>query len=462
MKIKSFTTKNWMGAPDGTIEPGTLTIFSGRNGSGKTSKIEALRYCVGSGHDPSVIRVGQDSAEVEIKTDDGNTLKVVVNQKRTTRAITDAKGKKAGAEFIHTLVSELSVDPIRFLDMAPKEQLSALLAAIPLRVTVQDLAFMPVDHLRGKNLDQHALTVLADIRKDLYEERTGVNRVAKEKRITASQMTATLPPEAPAGKNWKGEFDRLFTENKRLNEELKSRSDAIRDDANSAVESQRGLCQAKKDAINEGFNTEISRYRADLEAAIAKLRKGFEIEISLCESQRDTVISASENNRNEALASLESELRPRINQVLTDGREAKTMFEQTAKAETTRTFVATLKGDADVLDSKGNALTAAIDKVDALKVKLASELPIPGLEITPDGLTLDGIPFARVNKAKQIQVALSVAKLQAGEFGLVVLDDCEHLDTKSLASFEEAAQLSGLQFVAARVTDSELEVANVG
>ena len=461
MKIKKFATKNWMGAPDCSIETGTLTIVSGRNGSGKTSLIEALRYCVGSGHDPSVIRVGQKSAEVEIKTDDGNTLKVTVNDKRTTRVITDAKGKKAGAEFIHTLVSELSIDPVRFLDMPPKEQLSALLAAIPLRVTARDLEFVPVAHLKTRNLDQHALTVLADIRADLYEERTTENRVAKEKRATASQMTQTLPPDAPAGKNWDDEFKRLFSENKRLNEDLTRRSAEIRADADAAIESKRAVFQAQKDGVLEELAAEIERRRKEFEEGVKKITADSQIEIVRCEALRDKAVAEADHHKDEALAAVELELRPQINQVLADGREAKTMLEQSAKAETTRQFIATQEAEATVMEAKSEALTVAINKIESLKTKLASELPIPGLEIGADGLTLDGVAFSKINLAKQITVALSIAKLQSGEFGIVCLDNVEHMDQKNFEAFKEAAEASGLQFVAARVTDSELEVASV-
>ena len=462
MKIKRFATKNWMGAPDCTIDPGTLTIVSGRNGSGKTSLIEALRYCIGSGHDPSAVKVGQEAATVEILTDDGTTIKTRVTAKGTTRTITDSQGRKItrSAEWINSVINSLTLDPIRFLDQTPKEQTASILAAIPLRITAKDLEFMPLSALKDPDLDRHALTVLADIRADLYEQRTGCNRIAKEKRATASQMTQTLPPDAPSGKNWDDEFKRLFSENKRLNEDLKSRSDAIRADAATAIESQYGIFQAQKDGVLEELAAELDRRRKEFEEGVKKITADSQIEIGRCEALRDKAITEAGHHRDEGLGAVESELRPQINQVLADGREAKGMLEQSAKAETTRQFIASQNAEAQTMEAKSEALTTAINKIEALKTRLASELPIPGLEITADGLTLDGVPFQRVNLAKQFMVSMSVGKLQAGEFGLMLADNIEHLDAKSRAAFKEGAQLCGLQVIAACVDDAELKVIN--
>jgi DNA repair ATPase RecN len=448
MKIKKFSTLNWMGAPDAEYKPGALTILSGKNGSGKTSIVAALQYAVGSGHDPSVIRVGAEVAKVEIQTDDDTTIKIRVTPKSTTRDITDAKGRKITrqAEFIKSIVSSLSLDPVALLSMPPREQMNAIIAAAPLRVTVQDLTFVPVKALEGISLDAHALEVLEQIRKHIYDDRTGINRVFKDKNATIEEMKRALPEDAPEG-NWDDVLKRSTQSFQAVQKEKQKRALCIIDDARKAEEAQAELFRAKRESIKEQAQTAIDKIRTDSEISIQKHQ-----------AERDHKLAAIANDKDGALKAAEAEYQPKIIALTTQAAHARAMAEQHAKAESTREFIALQEQQAKQAEQNAEKLTGVLGKLESLKKTLASSLPVPGLEITEAGLTLDGIPFQRVNKAKQIQVALTLAKLQAGELGLIVIDDMEHLDSKSFEAFRQAAEASGLQFVAARVTDDELTV----
>jgi hypothetical protein len=454
MKITKFATSKWMGAPDCEIKPSALTIVSGRNGSGKTSIIESLRYCIGSGHDPSVIRVGEEAATVEIRTDDDTVIKCRVTAKSTTRTITDSQGRKItrSAEYIASIVNALSLDPVAFLDMPPKQQVTTLLHAIPSRLTAQDLAFLPVKVMAGVNLDRHALEVLGDskhgITGALYQERAEINRLAKDKRATATEMRRNLP-EAPAEGNWDQELASVMGELKALQTGTKQRILGVEADARTAVESARDLAQAKKDEIREQAEREIQRVRDEAAARMDRI-----------ETERLAVAHKADESRQAALAAIDAEYQPRFRVLNEQIAKAKTMVEAHAKAEQTRTFIDSQESEARKLEADSDKLTKALEKIDGLKARLASELPVPGLEIGEDGLTLGGVPFARVNKARRIQVALSIAKLQSGELPLICIDDLEHLDAESMEAFRQAAEASGLQFVAARVTDADLAVLN--
>ncbi len=206
---------------------------------------------------------------------------------------------------------------------------------------------------------------------------------------------------------------------------------------------------------------EVAKRRKAFEDEVAKLEADCNIEIERCRVEMERRRTDAESHCNEAVKAVEVETRPQFQVLTAQMAEARTMIEQHARAARTREFISSQTEEASAADKKAQQLTAILDKLDVLKQSLASALPVPGLELTADGLTLDGVPFQRVNKAKQIQVAVSIAKLQAGELGLIVIDDLEHLDSESFAAFRDAAEASGLQFVAARVADSELEVTNV-
>lgn len=113
--------------------------------------------------------------------------------------------------------------------------------------------------------------------------------------------------------------------------------------------------------------------------------------------------------------------------------------------------LADLKEDAE----KQNQAIAAID---AYKLKLLANMPIPGLEIVDGELYRDGIHFDRLNTAQQVQVAVELAKLRAGPLGIVCVDCLELLDSATFEAFREQSIASGLQLFVSRVTDEEFSV----
>lgn len=477
MRIEKVSIKNYMGLEDIEIQPGALTIVSGRNGSGKTSIVQALQSVLGSGHDPSVIRLGADAAVVEIEISDGTTIKMRVTEKTTTRTITDKQGRKItrSAEYINSIVSSLSLDPIAFLSMAPKAQLTAVLQAVPLRVTAQDLSFVPVKALAGVNLDRHALEVLGDakhgITGSLYQERTEINRLAKDKRATAKRMRETLPKEASDGSDWDGVLSQATADFRALQAETRESVVSTERGAMLAVDRAKELCHTKATEIREELAQEIQRRRVILEAAISQMRLEFDDAVDRLRAQSDSGIADREKERNillaeieaskkAALAAIDADYQPKYKALTEKMAQAKAMVETRAGIEKTREFIASEEAEAGKLEIQSEALTKAISGIEALKQRIGSQLPVPGLEVTEGGLTLDGVPFQRVNKAKQIQVALSIAKLQALDLGLILIDDAEHMDAASFAAFKEAALASGLQFVASVVENHELEVKN--
>jgi hypothetical protein len=173
---------------------------------------------------------------------------------------------------------------------------------------------------------------------------------------------------------------------------------------------------------------------------------------------RDGVIREAEYHRDEALKCAEAEYRPKNQELSERIAQAKAMVEQGAKAETTRSLISKLEADAGIIEQRAEVLTNALARMATLKNELLSGIPIPGLEIRDGDIYLNGIAFDHVNDAERHRVALEVARLKAGELGLIVLDRSEIFDSKNWESFRQAALDSGLQVVCALVDDGDLRV----
>jgi hypothetical protein len=332
--------------------------------------------------------------------------------------------------------------------------------------------------LEGINLDAHALEVIGDkssgITKYLYEERTIANRIAKEKRASASEMRKSLPEESPNG-DW-GELSRKYaTELRDLQIVNTARISTVDSDTKSASDAVKELFQAKRDAIKEDLDETTERRRKDLEAAISKLRAEFDdgvsrmradsdIEVKRCEGIRDSELARIEASQKAVTAEIETEFRPKLDDLTAKIAQANEKATAHAQAETARKYIRGQEKEADEQEAASRKLTKAIDQLDALKLKKMSEAPIPGLIPTPKGLVYNDVPLRILNKAEQLTIALEIAMLRAGECPVIILDDLEHFSSDNYADLRKtclkfAAERGG-QFIGGKVTDTKLLVVN--
>ena len=145
------------------------------------------------------------------------------------------------------------------------------------------------------------------------------------------------------------------------------------------------------------------------------------------------------------------ELRDRIKRISTDAN--------------THKLIAQEELDAEDAAEMADARTAALVKLDNLKVKVAGRLPF-GLEIDDGVVCQKGIPFANLNTEAQISLAMDLAMRRASgqELALVCVDGIERLDTEHRKLFYEWADANKktVQIIATQVADRDLDVSAVG
>jgi DNA repair exonuclease SbcCD ATPase subunit len=448
MKIQEITIKNCFGLETLTIQPGALTVVSGRNGSGKTSVLNALKLVLSGGHEPQAIRQGAEEAEIQLTMADGVTITKTITSQKSTLTVKHPKlGRISKSQsWINQVVDSISLDPVAFLNSPPKARVDALLAAIPMRVTADQLRDLPVGELKGIDLDRHALEVLAELGKGIYDSRRDLNAQAREKRATARQMSETLPADPPEG-NWRDSLSEATEEFRDLQKTTQQRVAWIKEDCAKAIHVARELNSGRKETARIGMEDEISAIRAR-----------YAHDAALLDEERDLAIGEAEHHRDAALKCAEAEYRPKNQELSERIAKAKAMVEAVTKAETTRNLIAKLETDAETIEKRAEVLTNALARMATLKSELLSGVPIQGLEIRDGDIYLNGIAFDHVNDAERHRIALEVARLKAGELGLIVLDRSEIFDSKNWESFRQAAIDSGLQVICALVDDGDLQV----
>jgi hypothetical protein len=474
MLFKLVTVTNYMGIPNISFDPKSFCVISGKNGQGKSSIIEAIRAVGGRIHDPARIRTGAEFAEVVIELDNGYIFKMRTRPKGTSWKYLDEDAHEItkGAAYIDSIVNSLSLDPIKFLDLKPAEQLKTYQSAQPLRLTAQDLEFVPAYALTGVDLDKHALDVIGDkkggIYGKLYDQRTEYNRTGDVAKKYAMKLAESLPADAPEG-NWSELYQAKSAELSTLRAKESEKIAAIKSDAESArqahseVSAEYQRQQDKKFSdqekqIIEALNEQIEKLKAEAEKVIRIASNEHDALIKADLERRDAQLKQIAETRDAALEAAKAAYTPKNEALIAEISKARTMIDEHAKHEATRNLIEeqhTIELDAYDQSKK---ITAILERLEQKRIELVAKSPIPGLEVKDGELYYEGIPFRIVNESKRAILSAEICAMSNPQLSAVIIDNFERLDHKHQEGFKQWALQTGRQYIVAMVDDGELQI----
>lgn len=436
MKLVQAKITNILGIEEQTISPdGRIIEVKGHNGAGKTSVLEAVKDALGCSKYATLLRDGAEKGEVVLmlegleirRTHNGDKAQTVVKAQIPG---TDAFSKiSSPATFIKDRVNPNSVDPVRLLSAKPAELVNVVLQSMPLEVNperIEQITGRPAGDLSG-----HALNVIGDISKEYFEYRTGINRDGKTLVAHKEQLAGTIPASAISV------------------DEVRQKIEQAKQNIHSANEER----QAKVSVIENEYNQGVATYSqkvTDINEQIAALEKA-----------RDEIQGKQRELRGDADARIQMVdmgIKGRISEAEQEITSLTRELGQSAVVENTRKQVDDLEVQIQSKRDESAKLTRVIAQLEVYKQELCSNLPIKGLELREGNLFLNNVSFETLNTAARVTLIVELAKLTAGDFGIVVLDNTEMLDSKTYAEFLRQAQETDLTFVVARVADTNLTI----
>lgn len=410
------------------INPGdVLTPIVGRNGQGKTSVIDAVASALGGAAcAPTMpIRRGEQAAEVTVDLGD-----IKVRRRWTAKGTTLDVFSPDGAKYpspqavLDKLIGKLSFDPLEFSRLPAKQQARTLA------------------EFAGVDLDDYAAR-----RKAIYDERTDVNRQWK----TAQSQLAGMPVvEAPDDEisvsAVLAELEAAAESNRRADALARSASDAELA-ATLSLDEAKALSE-KPGQLLEQCNARIKQLMAEIEAT----QKDYEAKIDEAGKAADGAIARSrelnEVARRAAEASAASirvdtqPIRDKAAQV--EGLNAK-VREKKLRAAKTAEFAS--------LAERVQALTAKLDLAEQRLAETitAAQLPVEGLALNADGVTLNGIPFGDCSGAEKLRASVAVAIALNPKLKLMLIRDGSLLDSDGMTLLANMAESAGAQVLIERV-----------
>lgn len=365
---------------------GALVAISGRNAQGKTCILNGLEATL-IGHNkrdvPRPVRDGQKAAEIVNVLDNGMTLVRKYKADGSSSLTAKAKdGSKVPQATLSGMLSAFGMSTGIFDLMDDKKQLAAVL----------NIVVLPFDP-----------ATLAAEQKDVFEQRTFINRKAKE--LEAQVARYGELPAAPATEVSVAE---LLAEHQAAQASTRLWEQAERDVRETAVKVE--MIEAELKAARE-HHSKVSDYFGKLEAPTVNL----------------------------------DELQQRINTA-----------EETNRAVRTAKEKANLAFQLEATQEQSDELTKKLEALDKQKAAglAAANFPVEGMSFDEDGVLLNGIPFRKGSTRERTIAAAKLIIASDPELRVMIVPNGNDLDSDGLAELEALGDAHDWQIWAEFVDES--------
>lgn len=398
MHIVNLTAENFKRLRAVRITPrGHVVPITGKNGSGKTSVLDAIAVALGglSLADPEPVRHGAKRASITITLSDGaqelRVSRVFTEGGSSSLQVEDATGKLGSPQkVLDALLGHLAFDPLAFTRLAPKAQLEQLRTLVPLDVDLDEL-----DRLNAED----------------REERATATREAKELR---ARLAAEAEPP-----------------------------DGTPDEEQDASELRDQLREASRhNGAIDAAREERDRHTAEIAKVEQRIENGKrlleELEAQLAALKARSFGALGDVIDTEAIAGRLAELST-INEHVRLKRR-----------------LATLDTEAADRERRARELTERMKARDEQKAAAIARapMPVPGLGFGDGAVTFKGVPLQQASTAEQIRVSLAIGMAANPRLRVMHIRDGSLLDSDSLALVGELALQADYQVWMERVDAS--------
>lgn len=447
LSIKKLKVHNFMGIQELEVEPGKFNVIEAKNGSGKTSFIEAIKdICSAGAKDVTVLRNGQE-AEVYLELSDGSTLKKTTDEGGVNLKVkVENKTIQNPAGFINNLVEVSSLNPIKFMNGDKKTRMKMLLKTIKTNISEQQLLDLFSEFFSPDDYDKdNIFKTLDSIRKKIYDERTFANREIKNLNSFSDGIKKSIDDlKASNSADGKDAFDHDILSGEDGFKKCMGKIDEAETRAKNELE-------AEQNRINEKLNQMTSAENAiirEKQEAIEKIKKEI-AEINLKVSQIESAAKVSQEKA-------KNKYSEKCIQIKSD-REALVSKRSSFEAiERQKIQLEKNTKELEKAKEKYYNLENLMDKLDGLKVNILKNSPFPSIEIKEDDIYVGDVHFDRINTAEKIKISLDICSRNTGKLSIICVDGLECLDADNFSIFkEEALKRDGVQYFVTRVSDNK-------
>ena len=468
MKISKIKINNLLGIKEQTLDGKSIEV-SGKNGIGKTSILDAIRYALtNSSERDYIIKNGENEGEILIETDTG----LSINRKKRTQS-SDYKSIKQNNQevnspetFLKNIFTPMQLEPVEFCQMSKQEQNRVILDLIEFNWDLNWIKEQFGEIPEGINYEQNILQILNDIQAEnspYYKTRQNIARDIRNNVAFISDIAQGLPENYDADK-WKN-FD--------LTSKLKELM---------TIKEQNSKIEEAKTFVNS-YDNRVKGYEAERQIAIAAEEKNISIERESLEKENARLEEQIKANKEKLLnlnkkledkkqiANLEYEKKVvALDESIGRAKEIyqKQPIDITAlqqecdMAEKMKSFIneyermKRYQEENEQLKIKWNEYDAKIEKARNLPAEIlkTATLPIKGLTVDNGIPLINGLPVSNLSEGQKLMLCVDIALSKPNNLKLILLDGVEKLSDENREALYNKCKEKGLQFIATKTDNS--------
>mgnify|MGYP001305466089 CR=1 FL=1 len=468
-KITKIRIRNLFGIKE--YEAGGKSVeLSGKNGTGKTSVIDAIRLALTNKSERDyIVRNGETEGEILIETDNG----LKIHRKPRTQQTDYKSVKQNGAEvaspeaFLKDIFTPLQLNPVEFMQMDKKHQNGLILDMIEYDWNLQTIKEWFGEIVPDVNYEQNILQVLNDIQSEkgyYFMTRQDINRDMRNKKAFIEEIAENIPVGYQAEKWERANLSEIYTKIERIRKENDTieKAKALIENRNNKVRSFEAEKEIAISALDREFNSRSNQIEKDIERLKAEIRALETERNGLAEKKQDK-LSVIESEYKSNIAKYDAEIEEYKEYA---DKEVKSTVELVEKADMVekmkshineyRRMVA-LQDEVEELVADSEALTQKIEKARLLPGEIleTATIPIKGLSVK-DGIPLiNGLPVSNLSDGEKLDLCIDVAIQKPNGLQIILIDGVEKLSTELRTKLYEKCKSKGLQFISTRTTDDE-------
>lgn len=473
MKTSKITIKSLFGISEQQINGNSIEI-TGQKGAGKTSVLDAIRYCLTNRSNRDwIIKEGENEGEIIVETDSGLTIDRKARTNKADSININENGNRITKPetFLKSIITPLQLNPVEFTQMSKQEQNRAILDLIDFQWDMNWIKEQFGEIPQGVDYEQNILQILNDIQSEngvYFQSRQDINREIRNKKAFVEDIAKDIPSDYQAEK-WKNydlssKYEELMKIRDRNNKIERAR--AFKDSYDNKL---RGI-EATREMEISSAEKAIAVEKDNLNSTIARLKA----EIKACEDKLLTIddklqdkAKIANSNYDVAKAKLDSDIGVAeqfislpitpVDDLQNEINEAEKMMKHLNEYFR----MTSMQSEIAKLKEVSEAYTEKIELARELPGEIleTATLPVEGLTVK-DGIPLiNGLPISNRSDGELLELCVDIAIHNPSGLQIILIDGAEKLDDISRKKLYEKCKDKGLQFIATRTTnDSELLV----
>lgn len=467
MRIVKIQIKNLFGIKEKELG-GESVELTGKNGAGKSSVIDAIRYALTNRSNRDyIIHKGETEGEIIIETDTG----LQVDRKPRSNQADYKSIKQNGATvqkpeaFLADIFTELQLNPVEFLLMSKQEQNRIILNMIEYKWDLNTIKDWFGEIPSWINYEKNILEILNDIQSEkgkYFLDRWEINRMARDKKAVCEDIAAEIPANYNVEYWENASTGELYTKIERIrkNNQLIERAHMLQDSRDSKVRK----FDADRQIAISALDQELGNRESYIEKEIIKLQaqiKELETEKSNLGAKKQDKLAVIENQYKASIAKFDAEVQEYAEYLSMEPQETTELQNEAENMEKMKGLINEYRrmqrtqGEVEELRAKSQVLTDKIEKARTLpgEILQTATIPIDGLSVV-DGIPLiNGLPVSNLSDGEKLDLCVDVAIQNPNGLQIILIDGVEKLSTELKNRLYEKCKEKGLQIIATRTTD---------